>query len=194
MLVREVMSTTVVTVRPDTSIKEAARRLSEHRITAMPVVDGRGHLVGVVSEADVIRDTLPRDPRAHDLPVALTSEPYAVRVSDVMSHFPLTVRVDTDLAEAAELMTGTEVKSLPVVEDGAVVGVVSRADIVGMLARRDELIEAEIDERLRESGVECLVGVEDGVVVLDGPDESHQRELARVLVGTVPGVVAVRFR
>lgn len=194
MLVREVMTREVVTVGPETTVKEAVRRLSEHQITAMPVVDAEGRLVGVVSEADVLRDTVLPDPRAHELPVHLSGGPYAARVTDVMSHFPLTVRADSDLASAAELMTGTAVKSLPVVEGGAVVGVVSRRDIIAALARRDELIEADVDSLLRESGVECQVDVEDGVVVLEGPEDPRQRELARTLVGTVAGVIGVRFR
>ena len=193
MLVRELMTSPAVTVRPDASVKEAARLLTEHGITAMPVVDGAGALVGVVSEADVIRDTVLPDQRAHERPVHLVSGPYGTKVRDVMSHFPLSVRTDADLAAAAELMTGTAVKSLPVVEGGAVVGVVSRRDIVAVLARSDQRIEAEVDELLRSAGLDVEVEVLDGVVVLDGPDESHQREMARVLVSTVQGVVGVRF-
>jgi predicted transcriptional regulator len=193
MLVREVMTTPAVTVYPDASVKEAARRLTEHGITAMPVVDALGVLVGVISEADVIRDTVLPDQRAHERPVHVSSGAFGVRVSDVMSHFPLSVRTDADLAAAAELMTSTAVKSLPVVESGVVVGVVSRRDIVAVLARSDQRIEGEIDELLRSAGVEATVDVVDGVVVLDGPGEPHQQEMARVLVGTVQGVVGVRF-
>lgn len=193
MLVRELMSSPAVTVRPDTSVKEAARRLTEHGITAMPVVDQAGALLGVLSEADVIRDTVLPDQRAHERPVHLSDGPFGTRVRDVMSHFPLSVRTDADLAAAAELMTGTAVKSLPVVERGVVVGMISRRDIVAVLARSDERIEAEVDELLRSAGLDVQAGVVDGVVVLDGPAETHQQELARVLVGTVQGVVGVRF-
>jgi predicted transcriptional regulator len=193
MLVRELMSTPAVTVRPDASIKEAARRLTEHGITAMPVVDGSGALLGVISEADVIRDAVLPDQRAHERPVHLADGPYGTRVRDVMSHFPLSVRTDADLAAAAELMTGTAVKSLPVVERGVVVGMISRRDIVAVLARSDQRIEGEVDELLRSAGLDVSVEVVDGVVVLDGPEETHQQEMARVLVGTVQGVVGVRF-
>lgn len=193
MLVRELMTSPAVTVRPNASVKEAARLLTEHGITAMPVVDGQGTLVGVISEADLIRDTVLPDQRAHERPVHLSSGGLGTRVSDVMSHFPLSVRTDADLAAAAELMTGTAVKSLPVVERGAVVGVVSRRDIVAVLARSDQRIEAEVDELLRSAEVEADVSVTDGVVVLDGPDEPHQQEMARVLVSTVQGVVGIRF-
>jgi len=193
MLVRELMSSPAVTVRPDASIKEAARLLTEHGITAMPVVDKAGALLGVVSEADLIRDTVMPDQRAHERPVHLPDGPFGTRVRDVMSHFPLSVRTDADLAAAAELMTGTVVKSLPVVERGVVVGMISRRDIVAVLARSDQRIEAEVDELLRSAGLNVQVDVADGVVVLGGPEETHQQEMARVLVGTVQGVVGIRF-
>ena len=193
MLVRELMTSPAVTIRPDATVKEAARRLTEHGITAMPVVDGRGALVGVLSEADVIRETVLPDPRAHERPVHVATGAIGVRVGDVMSHFPLSVRSDSDLAAAAELMTGTAVKSLPVVEAGRVVGVVSRRDIVAVLARSDRRIETEIDELLRSAGVDAEVVVIDGVVLLDGVDEQRHQEMVRVLVSTVQGVVGVRF-
>ena len=193
MLVRELMTSPAVTVRPDATVKEAARLLTEHGITAMPVVDAQGALVGVVSEADLIRDTVLPDQRAHERPVHLAAGVFGTQVSDVMSHFPLSVRTDADLAAAAELMTGTAVKSLPVVDAGVVAGVISRRDIVAVLARSDQRIEAEVDELLRSAGLESDVEVFDGVVVLDGPDEQHQQEMVRVLVSTVQGVVGVRF-
>ncbi len=193
MLVRELMTSPAVTVRPHATVKEAARLLTEHGITALPVVDARGALIGVVSEADLIRDTLLPDQRAHELPVHLSVGAFGTEVSDVMSHFPLSVRSDADLAAAAELMSGSAVKSLPVVEGGTVVGVISRRDIVAVLARSDQRIEAEVDELLRSAGVEAGVEVLDGVVVLDGPDEPHQQEMARVLVSTVQGVVGIRY-
>jgi CBS domain-containing protein len=193
MLVRELMTSPAVTVRPHAGVKEAARLLTDHGITALPVVDARGALIGVVSEADLIRDTVLPDQRAHELPVHLTAGAFGTEVSDVMSHFPLSVRSDADLAAAAELMSGTAVKSLPVVEGGTVVGVISRRDIVAVLARSDQRIEAEVDELLRTAGVEAGVEVLDGVVVLDGPDDPHQQEMARVLVSTVQGVVGIRY-
>ncbi|MFC4783414.1 CBS domain-containing protein [Nocardioides sp. MAHUQ-72] len=193
MLVRELMSSPAVTVPPDASVKEAARLLTEHGITALPVVDEQGVLVGVVSEADVLRDSVLPDPRAHERPAHVSSGVVGARVADAMSHFPLSVRSDADVAVAAELMGGTAVKSLPVVDRGVVVGVLSRRDIVAVLARSDARIEAEVDELLRSAGLEAQVDVTDGVVVLDGPDEPHQQETARVLASTVQGVVGVRF-
>ena len=194
MLVREVMSSPAVTVRPGASLKEATLLLEQHDITAMPVVDGHGGLIGVLSEADVIQDAVLRDPRAHELPVRLTANPRATSVADVMSHHVLAVPASADLSEAVDLMISTVVKSLPVVEDGRVVGMLSRRDIIRLLARRDEQIEMEIDDLIRMSGEDWMVDVEDGVVTVDGPTTESERELAHVLVATVPGVVAISFK
>jgi CBS domain-containing protein len=193
MLVRELMTGPVVTVAAETPVKEALRRLAEHDITAMPVVDGAGALVGVVSEADLIRDLVVPDQRAHELPVHVRTGPWPQRVGDVMSHVPLSVRADADLTVAVELMTGSAVKSLPVLQDGMVVGVLSRRDVVAVLARGDDRIEADVGELLRSAELSCTVHVADGVVLVEGLEDHHERELARVLATTVRGVVGVRF-
>jgi CBS domain-containing protein len=195
MLVRDVMTTRVVTVRADARVKQAIQLLDDHQITAMPVVDVEGRLVGVVSEADVLRDALMPDRRAHEIPSHAEGRTKLLLVGDVMTRLPMSVTVDADLAAAASVLVDTAIKSLPVVDDdGRVVGVVSRRDVIAVLAKRDPLIEAEVDELLRSAEVDCEVEVLDGVVRLDGPAEPHQREIARVLAGTVPGVVGVTFR
>lgn len=193
MLVREIMSSPAVTVRDDATLKAAITQLARHGISAMPVVDDRGRLCGVVSEADLVRETVVPDQRAHELPVRLAAPPRTV-VADVMSTHAVTVTSDTDVAAAAGLMTSTSVKSLPVVDHGHLVGVVSRRDVIGVLARPDERIEAEIDELVRQSGHGWLVDVTDGVAELDGPRGESEERLAEVLAGTVPGLVGVRFR
>jgi CBS domain-containing protein len=191
MLVREVMSSPAVTVGPETTVKQATRLLDEHRITAMPVVDRDGHLAGVVSEADVLRESVPPDRRAHEQTVELSVPAAHLAVSDVMTHLPITVTPDDDLSDAVELMTETQVKSLPVVAFGRVVGMVSRRDVIAVLARQDELIEAEVDDALRVAGVECAVDVVDGVVRLDDGEDPERLRAARVIAARVPGVVGV---
>jgi CBS domain-containing protein len=195
MLVRDVMTTRVVTVRADARVKQAIQLLDDHQITAMPVVDDEGRLVGVVSEADVLRDALMPDRRAHEIPSHTEGRTKLLIVADVMTRLPMSVTADADLAAAASVLVDTAIKSLPVIdEEGRVVGVVSRRDVISVLAKRDPLIEAEVDELLRSAEVDCEVEVLDGVVRLDGPAEPHAREIARVLAGTVPGVVGVTFR
>ncbi len=195
MLVRDVMTTRAVTVRPDARVKQAIELLDDHQITAMPVVDDDGRLVGVVSEADVLRDALLPDRRAHEIPSHAEGRTKVLTVGDVMTRLTMSVTADADLAAAASVLVDTAIKSLPVVDDdGRVVGMVSRRDVIAVLAKRDPLIEAEVDELLRAAEVDCEVEVVDGVVRLDGPAEPHAREIARVLAGTVPGVVGVSFR
>lgn len=194
MLVREVMSSPAATVRGDASLKEAISLLERHDVSAMPVVDGAGRLVGVVSEADVIRELVVPDQRAHEIPVQLTTAPLARRVADVMTAHPITVAPETDLAVATELMTSSAIKSLPVVDRGRVAGVVSRRDVIKVLARPDVRIEAEIDDLFRRAGRDWLVDVDDGVVVVDGPSGEAERQLAEAITRSVPGVVALRFR
>jgi CBS domain-containing protein len=191
MLVHELMTTPAVTVAPDASLKHAVRLLDEHEITAMPVVDAKGHLVGVLSEADVLRDRLPSDHCVHERLVEITAPPINLLVTDVMTHLPVTVSPDDDVAAAVELLVDTQIKSLPVVSHGRVVGMISRRDIIAVLARQDARIEAEVDEALREAGVECNVEVDEGVVHLTDGDDPESLEVARVIASRVPGVVGV---
>lgn len=189
MLVAEVMTREPVTVRPFTPVKQALQLLAEHRVTVLPVVSG-DRVVGVVSEADLVRDLLPPDPRAHEIPP--TQAPCRPRsVHEVMSTHVLTTHPETDLAVAVEQLTSSSAKCLPVVDHrGRLRGVLSRSDVVRLLARHDGRIEAEVDELLRSSGLPgWLVEVHDGVVCLSGPAEGA--EVARLLAGTVPGVLEV---
>lgn len=192
MLVREVMTTPAVTVTAETSVRAAVRLLDEHKITSMPVLDRRGRLVGVVSEADLVREVLRPDPRTRMLPPDRAGTPAASRVEDVMSTLPVTVHPDDDLAGAVDLLTSTAVKSVPVIAGDAVVGVLSRRDVVHLLARTDDRIEAEVVELFRSDGVDWLADVEDGTVLVTGPASEAERRLATALAGSVAGVVAVR--
>ena len=194
MLVRDAMTRNVVTVSPEATLEVAARLLAEHAITSMPVVDDTGCLVGVVSEADVVRESLVVDHRAHLLAEPDSQVPAATCVAEVMTTPPVTVHPDTGLGKAAQLMTESTVKSLPVVADSRLVGIVSRTDVVRMLAHRDKRVEADIDDLIRSEGMDWLVEVEDGVAMLEGVGHPSDVRMARALVYTVPGVVGVRFR
>lgn len=190
MLVLEVMSRHPVTVHEGTPVKEALRLLADHHVTVMPVVTATGSVRGVISEADLIREVLPRDPRAHEIPQHRQRSRAAV-VEEVMTAHAVTVHPDTDLAEAVELLTSTTAKSLPVVDrSGHLQGVLSRSDVVRLLAHSDRQIEREVDELLRSTGLAgWLVDVADGAVALLGPREDAT--VARLLAETVPGVLEV---
>lgn len=192
MLVREVMSSPAVTVSPRTPVKEGLRILDRHRVTALPVVAPDGRLLGIVSEADLLNDAVRHDDRTHLIPHEHTDHP-PLSVEDVMSTLSMTVSPEDDLSDAVELMTGTAVKSLPVVERGRVVGVVSRSDIVHLLARSDDQICTEIDELLRSAELDYVVDVRDGHVVLDGSQDPHRRRVAEVIARSAQGVLTVRF-
>ena len=123
--------------------------------------------------------------------MTLSGAPVQLRVTDVMTHLPLSVSPDDDVARAVEFLVDTQVKSLPVVEHDRVVGVVSRSDVIAVLARQDALIEAEVDELLRAAGVECVATVDDGVVRLESAARPEDLRIARVIAGSVPGVIGV---
>lgn len=188
MLVKDVMTSPAVTVSATMSVKEGLRLLDRHHVTALPVTDDAGRILGIVSEVDLLRDSLRPDGRARMTPRYSGSE-HPSTVEEVMSTLSMTVPSHGDLSEAVELMTTTAVKSLPVIEDGRVVGVVSRSDIVRMLARDDERIEAEVDELLRSAGLVCDVLVDDGVVTVTAG--RGQERVVEVIAGSVPGVISV---
>ncbi len=193
MIVHEVMTTDPVAVRAGTTVKAALRLLDENQISSMPVVDIDGHIHGVVSEADLIRDLVNPDQRLHEIPLSNPAPPPHGYVDDVMTAHAVTVHPETDLAVAVDLVTSIGIKCLPVVDDlDRVVGVVSRRDVVRMLARADDTLEQEVDALLIADGRrDWLVDVHDGVAEISGPETAKDRTLARVLARTVPGVVAV---
>jgi CBS domain-containing protein len=135
MLVREVMTSPAVTVGPREPVRDAIALLDRYRITSIPVVDDAGRPVGVVSEADLLRTTFGRDRRLHTDSVAPGDHGPCETVGEVMTSPARSVSADSDLIDAFDLMDDTVVKSLPVLLNGRVAGVVSRRDIVAALAR-----------------------------------------------------------
>ncbi len=195
MLVKDVMTSTPVTVTRDTTVKEALKQLAAHAITSMPVLGKDGLVCGVVSEADLIRDLLSEDPRAHEIPAEDPWRDRAVRVGDVMTPHAVTVRPETDLSAAVELITSTCIKSVPVVDSHErLVGIVSRSDMVRVLATADADLERAVDDLLSSTGLgDWVADVTDGTVTLTGPSGSEDEAMVRVVAGTVPGVVEVRI-
>ncbi len=192
MRIKDLMTSPVVTVTPTTRLKQVAALLVRHGFNAVPVVDG-GELVGIVSEADLVRLESSPDPRAHALrwPAPVTSVPHLV--GEVMTREVLALPPDADTAEAARLMLDRRVKSIPVVLGRRVVGMVTRRDLLSVLARSDPAIRAEVERLLDEElgDGQGRVEVADGVVTLTGFDPGRESELAALLAQTVPGVVEV---
>lgn len=196
MFVQDVMTREPTTVTRGTSIKRAAEVLVEHQISSLPVLDERGCLCGVVSEADLIRDAFVPDARGHMLPGEYGERPTPACVEDVMTPHAITAHESSDIADVADVMTSSGVKCLPVIDDDRrLVGVVSRSDLVKVRARADDVIAREVDARLDSMGLgNWLVEVKDGDVEIDGPSTTIDRSMAQVIVSTVPGVVKVTVR
>ena len=191
MQIRELMTAPAVTVTPRTPVGTALRLLDDLKITAMPVVDEHDRLVGIVSEADLVQDQILVDDRVPVAAVRASTPTPAQRIADVMTHLVVAVDADDQLESAIDLMRSTMMKSLPVLEHGKVVGMVSRSDVIHLLAGRDERIQAEVQDLLRVEAPDWQVQVQDGIVTITGPADPHERRLADILAGTVRGVVAV---
>lgn len=206
MKIRSVMSTAVVTVTPETTLKDAAAKLVRFGISGMPVVDDDNQVLGVLSEADVLAKEAGAAPREGMLAWLLDeggisrARLEARTVGEAMTAPALTIGPERTVREAAARMLSEGVNRLPVVENGSLVGIVSRADLVRAFARSDDEIRREIDadvvrQTLWLDPAGLKVDVDDGVVTLSGELESEADvELLREFVRRVPGVVAVRSR
>ena len=200
-LVKDLMTTPVVTVGPETPFKEIVARLAERRVSAVPVVDDAGLVLGVVSEADLLLKEEYPDPDA-DVPLFWTKrrraehdKAAATVARDLMTVAVVSIAPDATVAEAARRMHTAQVKRLPVLgEGGRLVGIVSRADLLKVFNRPDQAIRREIlDEvivgEFMTDPDRFFIQVHEGVVVLEGRVE--QRSLLPWLVRAVRGVEGV---
>ncbi|MFB7462325.1 CBS domain-containing protein [Streptomyces sp. NPDC056224] len=200
--VSDVMAQTAVAIGREASYKEIVELMHQWGVSALPVLEGEGRVVGVVSEADLLpkeefRQDDPADPA---LPgwTEEASKAGAVLAGDLMSSPAVTVHADSTIAEAARIMARNGVKRLPVVSGiGMLEGVVSRSDLLKVFLRPDEEIEDEVRTAVladpaSPAGVDCTV--EEGVVTLRG--DLRDRALAPLVVRAVravEGVVDVRM-
>lgn len=201
MQARDVMTGDVVTVGPDTSAKYAAEVMAERGFAALPVVDAEDRLVGIVAEADVLRDRLHADPRLHMRRDQPEHDAPALLVRGVMTEVVRTVEATTDLSDVAKLFVDQRLRSVPVLEHGRLVGIVSRRDLLRTLVRSDDAIRADV---LRL--VEAYTGDVDSwdVTVIEGcvsirrargaaqVSETVEERALKELAATVGGVIGVR--
>ena len=190
------MTRPVITVAVNATVKDAARVLLRHRVSAAPVVDDDGRVVGLVNELDLLLGEVPAVPVAHLAPVANDISAPLRLVREVMTADVVGLPEDADAAAFAELMRSTGFKSIPVLRGEHVVGIVSRRDLLRAVARDDADIRDDVLARMREYGGDlehCDVQVDDGVVSIraGGTDTSAAR-LAMILARGVPGAVRVR--
>lgn len=203
--VAEVMTRDVVTVGPDMPLKEAATVISEHGVSGVPVCDDDGAVVGVLSESDLLVKQSGMRPRGGLFSLlAEPSEPtdlvkvHAHTAGRAMTAPAITVAPEATVTEAARLMLERNLNRLPVVDDGRLVGIVTRADLVRLFTRSDEDIAREIRENVarRMLWIEperLQVDVDKGEVVLGGTvDTQSEEDMLLKLVPLVPGVVGVR--
>ena len=164
MIVADFMTRQVITVAPDSPVLAAAKLMLEYKVSGLPVVDTAGHLVGIVSEHDLLRRRDGGMQRPHWLQLmterpGLASEQSQFqerKVSEVMTPDPLTVAATASLEVACRLIEDRGIKRLPVIQDDRLVGIIARADLVRALAKTMQSAapvstpDVSVDERLRE--------------------------------------------
>ncbi|GAX56494.1 CBS domain-containing protein [Streptomyces olivochromogenes] len=203
-IVSDVMTHTVAAVGREANFKEIVRLMEQWKVSALPVLEGEGRVIGVVSEADLLpkeefRDSDP-DRYTQLRRLSDLAKAGAVTAEEMMTAPAVTVRANATLAQAARTMAHAKVKRLPVVDDmGLLEGVVSRGDLLKVFLRDDEDIAEEVRREVvsylfRAPSSPVRVQVHDGVVTLAGRvrDTSLVPVAAR-LVRAVEGVVDVEF-
>lgn len=216
MQAKDIMTTPVITVTVSSTVQDVASVLLNRGISAVPVVDAAGRLVGIVSEGDLMRRVEAGTGRQRSWWLSLIADAsnlaneyvkeHSRKVADVMTRQVITARPDTPLADIATLLEKNRIKRVPILDDGKLVGIVSRANLLRALTAPPKAIEKTVglkDHAIRERILARLraepwspswlnVSVEDGVVELWGAAESEaQKKAARIAAELTPGVIAV---
>lgn len=217
MKAADVMVTNVVTVGPDACVQDVARTLLDSRISAVPVIGSDGKLLGIVSEGDLMRRVEAGTGRKRPWWLAILTgrevlasefvKEHSRKVTDVMTRRVVTAAPDTPLSTVANLLEKNAIKRVPIVQDGKVVGIVSRANLLQALASLNkgaEVATPVADTKIRENVLAQLkaepwtrpslinVIVQDGAVELWGiVDSVTEKKAVRVAAEVTPGVRAV---
>jgi CBS-domain-containing membrane protein len=219
MQAREAMTKDVVTVGPETTVGEIASLLVRHRISAVPVVSGDNRVIGIVSQTDLGHRSETGTEKRRKWWLEAFADPdakarefiksHALKANDIMSRFVVSVSPQASLAEVADVLDSHRIRQVPVMDDGKLAGMISRADLVRKLAevkisapatRPDNgTLQKAIWEQIKAQSwlrsAYVSVQVKDGVVELWGAvDTAEQHRALRVLVEGVPGVVRVEDR
>lgn len=201
--VRELMTTKVITVREDAPFKEVVEKLMIYDISAVPVVDDRQRLLGIVTEADLLsKEAHTPAHRVGILSMGPTGRWHrkaeARTARDLMTPDPITAAPGEPLRNAARRMMRTGVKRLPVVEEGELVGILSRHDVLDVFDHPDEELRSAVDDALarlaflRPPHAEISVDVQDGIVTMTGSVRfMSDIPVAGNVAAGVEGVVAV---
>lgn len=218
MLVREIMSSPVITIDPRATVRSAIQKLLDAKLSGLPVVDGNGALLGLLSEADLLHRSeigtaktrpgwleflLGPGRSARDY-----TQSHARYVEEIMTPEPITVDADATLDEAVKLMEQNRIKRLPVTSKGQMVGILSRSDLLRALLKSGKLpgaetgdmtdadialtIKDEIKAQRWSTPDAIRVHVENGIVTLDGTIfDERERDAIRVCAENVSGVKGV---
>lgn len=214
----EIMTRPVISVTPDTAISEAARLMLQHRISGLPVVDAGGEVAGMVTEGDLLRRAETGTQRRHPRWLEFLISPgrlardytnaHARKVGEVMSQNAVAAAPEDPLEDVVRLMERHRVKRLPIVENGRLVGIVSRANLVRALVRamakplphsaisdeqiRDRILD-EISKQPWGPRASVSVRVKDGIAELYGTiTDERERAALQVLSESTPGIKTVR--
>jgi CBS domain-containing protein len=209
---KDVMTTNVVTVRPDTTVMEIARTLLDRHISAVPVLDDNGRLVGIVSEGDLMRRPETGTDRRSSWWLAFLTlgaddnrrfvKTHGRHARDVMTRDVLTIDEESTLENVADILESRHIKRLPVTRNGQLVGIVSRADLLRGLASAKIEAAPSVDDRVLREKVEAAIRqkagfdaafvgltVSNGVVGLwGGAMTQAAKDAARVAAENVAGV------
>ena len=182
--VKDVMSTHVIAVGQSAPYKETAAMLHEQRVSAFPVTDDDNKVVGIVSESDMLakealEGTVPRTPESLTTQ-DMRSRVNAVTAADLMTRPAVTIGPDEPVTRAARLMFDRRVKRLPVTsDDGTLIGIVSRADVLSVYSRPDAQIQVRVTQDLVLGTLlgdpdRLAVTVKNGIVTIEGTPETGQ--------------------
>lgn len=213
MKARDIMSANVITVSPTASVREVAALMTENRISGIPVVSGDGTVVGIVSESDLLRRAEIGTEAKRKWWLAFFSDPdamareytksHGLKASDIMTRQVISVTEDADLKEIADTLERQKIKRIPVLRDGKLAGIISRADLVRAFGKvqvagqvtpvDDDALHKLLQSKMRAQdwldSTFLNVSVRNGVAELRGfIPSAEQRRALRVLIEGTSGI------
>ncbi len=206
---REIMTSPVITVGPDAPFRDIVATMLEHKISGVPVVDGYGRLLGIVTEADLLLKEEEPQPRPALIPwhgsslrrervVDRHRKATGMTAGELMTENMVTATEETTVHALAHLMLSRDINRIPIVRNGYLVGIVSRADILKVFARNDEALVSAVRETLAKDlwtdpGT-LTIACRNGVVTIAGEvDRRTDRDLVIKGVTAIDGVVGLNI-
>ena len=217
MKAHEVMTGNIVSVRRDTRVNDIAQILISQRVSGMPVVTKDNELIGIVSESDLLHRTEVGTEKTRKWWLAMLVDPdtaareyaktHGMKAEDIMTRHVVTVDAEADLSKVADVLDSHNIKRVPVLKDGKLVGIITRGDLVRALAGvdvvragqrgNDGALQSAVSDKIRSqswlTSIYINAAVNDGIVELWGFAQSEdQRRGLRVLVEEVEGVREIK--